>query len=40
MNRWDLFTWVAIVVLFVGSIAVFVAFLMDLGGILRKISKD
>jgi hypothetical protein len=40
MNGWDLLTWVAIVILFFGSIAVFVAFLMDLGGILRQISKD
>ena len=35
MNRWDLLTWISIVVLGVGSVAIFGFFLRDLGGILK-----
>ena len=35
MNRWDLFTWIMVVVLGIGSVAVFGFFLRDVRGILR-----
>jgi len=40
MNRWDLLTWICIVVLGVGSVAIFGFFLRDLGGILKGGRKD
>lgn len=35
MNLWDLFTWICVVVLAVGSVVIFGFFLRDLGGILK-----
>ena len=35
MNLWDLFTWICVVLLAVGSVTIFCFFLRDLGGILK-----
>ncbi len=35
MNRWDLLTWISVVVLGAGSVVIFGFFLRDLGGILK-----
>lgn len=39
MNRWEIWTWLAVLVLGPGAIAVFVLFLRDAGKILREL-KD
>ena len=39
MNRWNLLTWISVVVLFFGSIVIFGFFLRDLKGIIREIEK-
>ena len=39
MNRWDLLTWVMVVVLAVGSLAVFGFFLRDVRGVLRGLDR-
>jgi len=35
MNGWDLFTWIMVVVLGVGSVIIFGFFLGDLGSVLK-----
>jgi hypothetical protein len=35
MNGWDLFTWIMVVVLGIGSVIIFGFFLRDLGGVLK-----
>ena len=35
MSRWDVLTWVSVVILSVGSVLIFAFFLRDLGGILK-----
>jgi len=40
MNGWDLLTWISVIVLAVGSVAIFAFFLRDLGGILKGGRKD
>lgn len=35
MNGWDLFTWINVVVLGLGSLVVFAFFLRDIRGVLR-----
>jgi hypothetical protein len=39
MNGWDLFTWAMIAVLAVGSLAVFLAFLVDARELLRNTPR-
>jgi heme/copper-type cytochrome/quinol oxidase subunit 2 len=40
MNRWDLFTYIAVVLLVTGSTVVFVWFFRDARRILREMEKD
>ena len=40
MSGWELFTWINVAILGCGSITVFVRFLMDLPGLLRRAAKS
>jgi hypothetical protein len=37
MNAWDLFTWIMVVILGIGSVTVFGFFLRDVKGILKRL---
>ena len=40
MNPWELFTWITVVILGVGSIIVFALFVKDISEILKKFRKE
>ena len=40
MNPWELFTWITVVILGVGSIIVFALFVKDISKILKKFRKE
>ena len=40
MNNWEIFTWITVLILSFGSIAVFVFFVKDIGQILKKFQKE
>lgn len=40
MNRWDLWTWIAILILGPGAIVIFLAFLRDVKKLLRDLKDN
>ena len=40
MSKWELFTWISVIILGPGSILVFILFLRDLPALLRKTNKE
>ena len=40
MSWWELFTWLTVLILGLGSMAVFVLFVKDIFHILKKFQKD
>ncbi|MDP6276659.1 MAG: hypothetical protein QGF69_07085 [Candidatus Marinimicrobia bacterium] len=40
MSGWELFTWITVVILGVGSIIVFILFVKDISQILKKFQKE
>tara|TARA_Y100000310_G_C20276479_1_gene620493 strand:+ start:100 stop:225 length:126 start_codon:yes stop_codon:yes gene_type:complete len=40
MSWWELFTWLTVLILGLGSVAVFVLFVKDISHILKKFQKD
>ena len=40
MSYWEIFTWITVFILGVGSVAVFVLFLKDIKEILKKFNKE
>lgn len=40
MSGWEIFTWANVVILGVGSVLVFIAFIRDLPELLKKNDKD
>ncbi len=40
MSGWELFTWITVAILGVGSIIVFILFVKDISQILKKFQKE
>tara|TARA_A100001011_G_C13822424_1_gene639418 strand:+ start:303 stop:437 length:135 start_codon:yes stop_codon:yes gene_type:complete len=40
MSYWEIFTWLTVIVLGIGSIMVFLLFVKDIKGILKKFRGD
>ncbi len=40
MSYWEIFSWVTMVILGIGSITVFILFLKDMGQILKKFQEE
>jgi hypothetical protein len=40
MSNWEIFTWITVIVLGFGSVAVFVLFVKDIKEILKKFHKE
>tara|TARA_B100001996_G_C18593645_1_gene567030 strand:+ start:152 stop:286 length:135 start_codon:yes stop_codon:yes gene_type:complete len=40
MSNWELFTWISVFILGIGSIIIFFLFLKDIRGILSKFIKE
>ena len=39
MSYWEIFTWLTVIILGIGSIVVFIFFVKDIGHILKKFKK-
>jgi hypothetical protein len=40
MSNWEIFTWITVVILGLGSVVVFILFLKDIKEILKKFNKE
>ena len=40
MNGWEMFTWITVLILGLGSIAVFILFVKDIRKILKKFQRE
>ena len=40
MSNWEMFTWITVFILGVGSIAVFILFVKDIRQIMKKFQKE
>ena len=40
MSYWEIFSWITMFILGIGSITVFILFLKDIGQILKKFQKE
>ena len=40
MSNWEIFTWITVIILSFGSVAVFVLFVKDIKEILKKFHKE